>query len=204
MGKNAGKAVISETKNTFVGANSGINNTGSGNTIVGYSTMVAGTNCSYNCGYGNGSLHSCTTGDVSACYGLNLGQNITSGGNNICIGYLSRTTGGAVDSAYNITTESNHCVIGNNNMTNYYFSGASTSAIDCNSTTLSLFTTPTTVNLGDSGSTITASGTIKCDDYDANTTNGTLSIGNNFASGAVLQLGNSNCRMTSLANSFHL
>ena len=77
----------------------------------------------------------CTAGSNNVGIGYLAGGSIISGSNNLCVG----TNSGTSSSALNITTQSNQCVIGNNTTSDYHFSGASTTNINANATTLNLY-----------------------------------------------------------------
>ena len=105
-------------------------------------------------GQGTGQLN--TTGNSNSFSGRAAGLNNTTGSNNICLGIDSGTS----SSALTLTTQSNKCVLGNNLMDTYWFSGAANNTINSNSTTMALMATPTTLNISASGKATNILGTL--------------------------------------------
>jgi hypothetical protein len=131
-------------------------NSGSSNCAFGANALLGSAGApltgSWNCAFGaNSGTAIQGAGNSNACFGQGSGSLITTGSNNICIG----TNSGTASSFTTLTTQSNNVVIGNNGITNYYLSGASSCSIDCNTSFLSLFLYPGSIQLGIPGSLLT-------------------------------------------------
>ena len=168
--------IPTQQNNSAFGCGTGQNITSSYNSAFGCGVMSNGATeftGHYNTGCG---WRTVRYGEGTAANNAGLGamalQNATTASNCCGIGYLAGAIGGAVDSYADIITESGKFVFGNNNYDVYYFSGASTSLIDSNSTTINLYTTPTTLNLGNSGITSNLNGTTNADVLTCNSLNG--------------------------------
>jgi hypothetical protein len=99
--------------NTAVGANAIVNNTtGTHNTAVGGGALSNNTTGTYNTAVGLLALASATGGSNTAVGGAALYSN-TTGTNNTAIGFYAGTYGYGI----NITTHSNHVILGNSNVT---------------------------------------------------------------------------------------
>jgi len=100
--------------NTAVGQSAMLNNTtGSQNVAVGQLTMGASTG-SFNVAVGNQALSN-TDGSYNTVIGDSAGLNITTGNGNIVIG--SKTSSGIYSPKLDLTTESNHIVMGSDAVT---------------------------------------------------------------------------------------
>ena len=110
IGYQAGKAVTTGTRNTFVGGLAGdATDNGLANTAVGYIALSA--NCGdQNTAIGDNALAACT-GATNTALGQAAGVSVTSGGNNVIIG---ADAGRASSPGGNITTGSNIITLGNN------------------------------------------------------------------------------------------
>ena len=104
--------------NTAVGSNAlGLMTTGASNTAVGYNALGDGTvTGNNNVAVGHQTLEVVTSGATNTGLGQGAGKNLTTGSNNIFIGYDSGTTA----SPAHQTTGSNIVVIGDNNITHSY------------------------------------------------------------------------------------
>jgi len=113
MGFNAGAAVTTGDRNTFVGGLAGdATDDGIGNTAVGYLALSA--NCgNTNTAVGIECLTACT-GSTNSAMGQDAGGSVTSGGNNLLLGYQSGITGSPGGS---VTTGSNGIYLGDENIT---------------------------------------------------------------------------------------
>jgi len=78
--------------NTFVGANSGISNSGDFNVGVGYESLYNNSSGYFNTSVGFESLFNNTSGQNNAAFGLEALYHNTTGNNNTAIGYLSLYT----------------------------------------------------------------------------------------------------------------
>lgn len=106
----------------FLGAYSGQNSTGAGNTGVGYYCMYAGSGTmtgTNNTSVGDTAAYNLTTGSNNTLIGKNAGDTITTGSNNICIGQ------GSDSSSY---SASNEITLGNNSNTSLRIPGLQSGA----------------------------------------------------------------------------
>jgi hypothetical protein len=117
VGALAGSAITTGGSNTIMGASAGSAiTTGASNTLSGVSagsTMVGG---SENTATGMATLQSLTSGNQNTAVGYVALSLATTGNNNTALGYLAGRNG----SPFNVGTESNRVIIGNDQVTNAY------------------------------------------------------------------------------------
>ena len=110
IGSNAFKSSVDDTGNTAVGSGS-----------------LENCTTNYNAAVGFNSANVQTTGYNTTAFGVYAGAEITSGDNNICIGYQAGNSNAPSGS---ITTGDNNICLGNNNITNLYCADTSISSSD--------------------------------------------------------------------------
>jgi trimeric autotransporter adhesin len=133
LGAGALKANTTGANNTAVGrAALNVNTTGANNTAVGYQALDANTTGVSNVAIGANALGANTTGGANIAVGSSTLVAATTASNNVAVGgsAMENTTTGAnncafgrdaaTDAVFNITTESNRIVMGNNSHTNAY------------------------------------------------------------------------------------
>jgi hypothetical protein len=102
------------TDNTAVGIGALAENiTGSNNTAVGLLALQNNTSASNNTAVGEGALQTNTTGTNNTAVGASALVNNITGTNNTAIGYNAGVSGFGI----NITTQSNHFILGNSSVT---------------------------------------------------------------------------------------
>ena len=94
--------------------------------MAGYRAGLLITSGDSNTIYGSFAGDAITTSNANTCIGSAAGRSITTGAGNICLGSDS----GRSNSPFEITTESNRIVLGNNNITNAYIKVAFTVTSD--------------------------------------------------------------------------
>ena len=109
-------AVTTTTENTAVGAQALTNCTGNSNTAVGRMALRDSTSGASNTAVGLNSMLVHTTGSQNTSIGRDAGASLTTGSVNTCLGYAA----GAAGSPFEITTQSNRVVVGENGVTNAY------------------------------------------------------------------------------------
>ncbi|MCK5616953.1 tail fiber domain-containing protein [Candidatus Pacearchaeota archaeon] len=115
------------SQNTAVGYDAlPFNTIGYGNTANGTQSLQYNTEGFYVTAQGYASLFNNTTGDYNSALGVFSLVDVTTGNNNTGIGYSA----GASSSPFNITTESNRVVVGDNSVTNAYIKVAWTVTSD--------------------------------------------------------------------------
>jgi hypothetical protein len=109
-------AVTTTTENTAVGAQALTNCTGNSNTAVGRMALRDSTSGASNTAVGLNSMLVHTTGSQNTSIGRDAGASLTTGSTNTCLGYAA----GAAGSPFEISTQSNRVVVGENGVTNAY------------------------------------------------------------------------------------
>jgi len=102
------------------------NTTGYSNSALGTNALLTNTTGLQNTGCGNATLYSATTGNNNTALGEEALFNMTTGSNNTGLGFNAGVEAGVV----NITTQSNHVVIGNVQVSNAYIKVAWTVTSD--------------------------------------------------------------------------
>jgi len=102
------------------------NTTGNSSTALGTATLQAHTTGTDNTAIGYHSLRCVTTGQLNSALGYASGRSITTGLGNLTLG----RDAGRSDSPFEITTENNRIVLGNNNISNAYIKVALTVTSD--------------------------------------------------------------------------
>ena len=92
------------------------NTTADNNTAVGFEALKANTTGAQNTGIGRIALLDTTTGQGNTAVGNQAGQGVTTGDNNLTLG----SEAGRSSSPFNLTTEDNRMILGNNSITNFY------------------------------------------------------------------------------------
>ena len=111
IGRDAGAERSHHNNSTLIGGEAGKWLRGNRNTALGYQAMRAGggTACSDNVGLGFQTLYNVSgDGDYNVAVGSEAGSIITTGENNICLGYNAEPSSGTAD---------NEATIGNNSIT---------------------------------------------------------------------------------------
>ncbi|MFZ4388204.1 MAG: tail fiber domain-containing protein [Chthoniobacterales bacterium] len=104
---------VSGTNNTAFGSRSQLSTTsGAQNSSFGRDSVLSCSTASANSGFGWQSLFSCNA-DFNSAFGGNAGSGITSGSNNLVLGYNAGT-----DAVATLSTQSNYVVVGNDSTTN--------------------------------------------------------------------------------------
>jgi trimeric autotransporter adhesin len=103
------------------------NTTASNNTAVGYRSLCANTTGTLNAAVGEQALAFATGTGCNTAVGSRAGLSVTTGNDNVFLGLNS----GRAASPFEVTTQSNRMVLGNNNITNAYVKVAWTVTSDC-------------------------------------------------------------------------
>jgi hypothetical protein len=114
LGINALQANTTGVNNTAIGHHAlQANTTGFYNTAIGHHALYSNTTGFYNTAIGHHALYSNTTGVSNTALGYLALEANTTGTNNTAIGFYAGTYGYGI----NITTHSNHVILGNSNVT---------------------------------------------------------------------------------------
>ena len=176
--------------NTAVGVNSmQENESGTANSCFGYNSLCLNTSGSSNCVFGTGAGNTSTTSNKLCLFGTSAGSSITTGINNICLGFNAGTS----NSPITITSQSNMMCLGNNSITNCYIAGNQTASspstvytMDSTNASVSMFPTPTTINLGNSATNFNILGLLSLlSPMQMNQQLGIFNSGTGYKSGAI-------------------
>jgi hypothetical protein len=106
-------------RNTVVGSEALMCSTGSSNTAIGRESgkKITSGCCNTHVGNAAGAAVSTSTGCCNTSIGATALASLTSGDNNVAVGFYSGTNfgGGAVNGLISLTTQNNHIVMGNDN-----------------------------------------------------------------------------------------
>ena len=129
FGHESGRYNATGNQNTYLGSYCGVGVSGnnqSANTGVGYTSLIGITTGGNNSALGKNSGGVLTIGGNNTFVGKDSGFAVTTGNNNTCIGKLS----GSDTSPFEITTQSNRLVLGDNSIGNAYIKVAWTVTSD--------------------------------------------------------------------------
>ena len=126
IGNGALSSSVSTNSSTCVGFEAGKVSTEGSCTAFGWKALVNNTSATLNAGFGRDALGSATTGGNNSGIGFACGYSVTSGTNNSFLGADS----GRASSPFEVSTQSNRIVLGNNSITNAYIKVAWTVTSD--------------------------------------------------------------------------
>ena len=119
IGRNAGQSLTTGDNNTLIGDYAGYQLSASATSITALGALAlfdATGSVTATTAVGNLSLQNVTTGDFNDAFGFASGNDVTTGSFNVFFG----TQAGTSSSPFQVTTQNNRLVMGNNTVTNAY------------------------------------------------------------------------------------